>query len=423
MTRMTMAAVAAAVLLAACGGGGNNGETKASITSVKVVGASLADSGTFGYKFTVQSASGTPYKVYPERIAATYGLSGLCPAYVYSASASPFPYAANTAQTGCTNYAIAGSSVNYVVGSSTPGSGLFGTAYDVAPTSLIRQLSDLATATGTFSSRDLLIVGEGSANDASNLATAYLFSLATSNTCSTAPCAATGDFRQLMATLITNPTTLAGMTDLQAGGYYMQLLARKLVTAVKTSALDKGASHVVLLNTLDVTRTPKFQATLETLTTNYGALAAGQIQQLLQGWIQAYNTALNAEVAALGSNSGKIAVVDFYTNFNAEMDDPAQYGLTNTSATVCDQIYSQANSVTPSVQTAGTTSLAPTYASGAVVGYCRDSTASTVTPTADNTGTTWWQTYLYADNFHPTPYGHQLLAQLVAKRLTEAGWL
>lgn len=425
MKIFVLAAVSAAALLTACGGGGNSGETKAKITSVKVVGASLADSGTFGYKFTVQSGTGTPYKVYPERIAATYGLPALCPAYVYSPTTSPFPYAANTAQAACTNYAIAASAVNYVVGASTPGTGLFGTAYNTAPTSLIRQLADLATATGTFSSGDLLIVGEGSANDASNLATAYLFSRATGNSCSTLPCpvnAPNGDFRQLMATLI-DSTTLAGLTDIQAGGYYMQLLAKKLVTAVKTSALDKGASRVVMLNTLDVTKTPKFQATLETITINQGATAAGQVQQLLQGWIKAYNTALDSEVAALGSNSSKVAVVDFYTNFNAEMDDPVQYGLTNTSGTVCDQIYSQATSVTPTVQTAGTTSLSPTYAGGAVKGYCKDTTASTVTPTANNTGTAWWQTYLYADNFHPTPYGHQLLAQLVAKRLTEAGWL
>ena len=58
------------------------------------------------------------------------------------------------------------------------------------------------------------------------------------------------------------------------------------------------------------------------------------------------------------------------------------------------------------------------------VGACTDTAASSITPSAGADGTTtWWKKYLYADNFHPTPYGHQLLAQMVAKRLTEAGWL
>ena len=92
MKSFVLAAVSAAALLTACGGGGNSGETKAKITSVKVVGASLADSGTFGFKFTVQSGTSTPYRVYPERIAATYGLPALCPAYVYSPTTSPFPH-------------------------------------------------------------------------------------------------------------------------------------------------------------------------------------------------------------------------------------------------------------------------------------------------------------------------------------------
>jgi len=31
--------------------------------------------------------------------------------------------------------------------------------------------------------------------------------------------------------------------------------------------------------------------------------------------------------------------------------------------------------------------------------------------------------YLFADDVHPTPYGHKLLAQLVNKELILAGWL
>lgn len=398
MKSFVLAAVSAAALLTACGGGGNSGETKAKITSVKVVGASLADSGTFGYKFTVQSGTGTPYKVYPERIAATYGVN-LCAHYTVSGGTPTAPtFAANAA---CTNYAVAGSAVSYYVETSAT----TGLVADSVPTSAIKQLTDLGTA--GLSANDLVIVGEFGANDAATLAEKL------------------GDYQSsssphygiILGTLLDSTTITANASrpDIQ-GVLYMQALADKLTAAIKTNLLDKGATRVAVLNTLDITKTPKFQAKLAALS----SVAAAQTTAIVNAWVQAYNARLAQNLAAYGS---KVAVVDFYTNFNAEMNDPAQYGLTNTSATVCDQIYSQANSVTPTVQTAGTTSLAPTYVSGAVVGYCKDTTASTVTPTQNNTGTTWWQTYLYADNFHPTPYGHQLLAQLVAKRLTEAGWL
>ena len=389
MKKFLMAAVASAALLTACGGGGNNGETKASITSVKVVGASLADSGTFGYKFTVQSTSGTAYKVYPERIAATYGLSALCSAYT-----SPDGGSTWVTHSSCTNYAVAGARVNYTSGA---------TSVDTVPVSAIKQLTDIGNA--GFSSGDLLIVGEASANDMAALLTAAQTS--------------TSAFTTMLSSLLSTSVIAANASSpATLGVLYMQALADKLTTAIKTNALDKGATRVAVLNTLDVTQTPRFQAVLAGLSTS----AAADLRALVTAWTQAYNSRLASNLAAY---SGKVAVVDFYTNFNAEMNDPAQYGLTNVSATVCDQVYSQANSVTPSVATAGSTSLS-TVVSGVpvVAAACSDSAASAITPTAGATGaSTWWQTYLYADNFHPTPYGHQLLAQLVAKRLTEAGWL
>jgi outer membrane lipase/esterase len=386
-----LAAVSAAALLTACGGGGNSGETKATITSVKVVGASLADSGTFGYKFTVQSTSGTAYKVYPERIAATYGLSNLCSAYT-----SPDGGSTWATHSSCTNYAVAGAKVNYTSGS---------TSVDTVPVSAIKQLTDMGNA--GFSSGDLLIVGEAGANDAAALVTAYLSTALYSTT----------DFTTLLSSLV-SPSVISANASSPAtlGVLYMQALADKLVAAIKTNALDKGAPRIAVLNTLDVTETPRFQAVLAQVSTAQGATAAQSLHNLVVAWIEAYNARLASDLAPYSS---KVAVVDFYTNFNAEMNDPAQYGLTNVRATVCDQIYSAANSVTPSVATAGTTALS----TPAVVGACTDSAASALTPTQNATGTTWWQTYLYADNFHPTPYGHQLLAQLVAKRLTEAGWL
>ena len=73
--------VLAALLLAACGGGGADTTPKAAITSVKVMGDSLADSGTFGLKFTVNGANS---KVYPEIVAQSYGLAPLCSVYTFT---------------------------------------------------------------------------------------------------------------------------------------------------------------------------------------------------------------------------------------------------------------------------------------------------------------------------------------------------
>jgi phospholipase/lecithinase/hemolysin len=130
----------------------------------------------------------------------------------------------------------------------------------------------------------------------------------------------------------------------------------------------------------------------------------------VRGWVQAYNARLAADVVTY---SGKVVIVDFYTNFNAEFVTPVQHGLSNTAATVCDEI------VTGGVA-AGVTSLS----TPSVVGACTDAAASAMVPPSGSDGTVnWWKSFLFADNFHPTPYGHLLLSQIVANRLIEVGWM
>ena len=77
--KLLATALAAAGLMTACGGGGGADTTpKAKISAVKVIGDSLSDSGTMGYKFTVQGSDAEgPYKVWPERVAGSYNLN-LC---------------------------------------------------------------------------------------------------------------------------------------------------------------------------------------------------------------------------------------------------------------------------------------------------------------------------------------------------------
>lgn len=405
MKRSMIAALVAASLLAACGGGdsGTNG-----VTAIKVVGASLADSGTFGFKFTVQAAGGTPYQVYPERVASAYGLPALCAAYRYT---GPNTY---TPQAGCTNHAVAGGGINYGVLSDSGTDAdtvndLF-TAAPSAPESQLRQLANLGSQ--GFAWGDLLIVGEGSANDTATLATAYLTDAQTAGNLNTTL------FRQVITALMNDGGTVAGMgvlaTDggLAAGTTYMQQLAKTLVASVRTNAIQQGARRVLILNTLDITRTPRFEAVLAGM----GSTQAAQVRGLVQAWITAYNSTLNQEVQQL---AGRVVVADIYTAFNAQLAQPAQYGLTNITHTVCDETYAQSTAYTPTPATAGSTSLN----TPAVVQACNDSYAASIMPSANATGTTWWTTYLFADNFHPTPRGHELLADVVTRRLRTAGWL
>lgn len=147
--RLQLAALATAVLLAACGGG------DPAITSVKVMGDSLSDSGTFGLKFTVQGSAGTgagSTPIWPELVADDVAdTDALCAYY----RVNPVTQAA-TVQTGCTNYAVGGGRINH-----------FDNPQD--PRSITLQLQQAAQVHGSYKSSDLLLV-DGGGNDAADLA-------------------------------------------------------------------------------------------------------------------------------------------------------------------------------------------------------------------------------------------------------------
>ena len=168
---------------------------------------------------------------------------------------------------------------------------------------------------------------------------------------------------------------------------------------------------MAILNALDILKTPLFQYTLSTQT----AAEQFSTKALVQAWVLTYNIELSLKAAQTG---GKVIVVDLYSGFNAEYANPKQYGLTNVDSTVCTQTYQHSIHGTASLATAGSDVLD----TPAVLLSCNDQTASGITPTENATGPQWWTTYLFADNFHPTPYGDQLLANSFVKRLRQAGW-
>jgi len=368
-------------VLAACGGGDDAPVvTKPQVTSLRVMGDSLADVGTYGFKFTIQGND-----IYAERVAQSYGLSKGCNFFAFTGTT----FAPNTTA-GCTNYAIGNSVIN-------PASNGF-TAAD--PRGLAVQLAT-ATLAGNFTAGDLLLV-DGGANDASALVGAYLAAAKDGG----------ASYLALLGTVLTpaqvNAAAAGGAAGLAtAGGTYMAALADKFAAMLQTGALDKGAQRIALLNMPGITNTPRFQMVLDSIAAasgggTAGATARAQSEGLFKSWTVAFNT----QLAAKFSGNSKVAIVDVYTAINSEVANPAQYNLTNVTTPACP------------ITGAGTDGL-PTYS----FPTCTDASLAAAPPAGVTGGTGWYKTYAFSDGFHPSPLGHQLLATDITKALTAAGWL
>ncbi|CAM3517111.1 SGNH/GDSL hydrolase family protein [Paracidovorax anthurii] len=375
--RASWSVLAAACLLAACGGGGSDTTPAAQVTSVKVMGDSLADSGTFGFKFTVQGSAATgtgSTPIWPERVATNYGQT-LCSHYLSNGTTF-------TTRSTCTNYAVGGGRIN-------------NTSAPTSPASITQQIQDAGAA--GFADGDLVLI-DGGGNDAADLVGAYL-RVSTDGGAS---------YRALLLTLLDAATVTnafaGGATGLaQVGGLYMQALATQFAGTIRTNVLGKGAKRVAVLNAPGITLTPRFRAVLARISAANGAAAATQAEAVFDGWVQAFNARL---ATSLGTDS-RLTVVDFYASFKDQSTNPSQYQLTNTTTPVC-----------PATGT-GSDGL-PTY----TFPTCTATALSATTPPAGATGgADWWRSYGFSDSFHPTPYAHQLMAQLVARSLATAGWL
>ena len=379
--KSTMLALAVAALVTACGGGGTAETTpRAKITSVKVFGDSIQDSGTFGYKFTVQ---GSDSLIFAERVAALYGQT-LCNFYTFTGTT----FAANP-KPGCTNFAIGGGRVTYT------GAG----ASAANPLNVGVQMATFVQVSA-YTPTDMVII-DGGGNDAADLVGAYL----------TIPRDSAASYSGLLATLLTPAqigTALAGgaTTVAAIGGTYMTALADKFYASIKTSVLDKNAQYVVVLNMPGITNTPRFQMVLDSVAAANGGGSAGkaardQAEALFKSWITAFNTELAVKIGS----EPRVALIDFYTAFNDQVTTPAQYGLTNKDKPACP------------ITGVGSDGL-PTYS------FPTCTTASlSAAPPSGVTDPNWWKSYAFSDGFHPTPYGHQLTSQLISKALAIKGWL
>lgn len=168
----------------------------------------------------------------------------------------------------------------------------------------------------------------------------------------------------------------------------MQTLANTFYDDIANKVLAKNALRVAVLNIPDITITPRFQAVLATMS----AQQSTQVQTLIRTWISAFNAQLKTRI---GSDA-RVALVDFYTDFQDEVANPASYALSNVTTPVC------------------------TVTMGALGNFpC----LSTALDAVQGKTAGWWKSYAFSDGFHPTPYGHQLLAASVSRALARAGWL
>ncbi len=388
--KYALGALGAALLVVGCGGGGGTATSSTSVTSVKVFGDSLMDSGVFSKKFTIQSDAGaSPFMVFPERIAAAFGVTNLCPFFKFTG-------AAFVPTTGCTNFSVAGGRINNLTNSTAA------FRSSAIPFSITYQLAAGATS---LAATDAVIV-DGGSNDLADIAGAF-------GGATTA--AGVGAYIGVLSTLL--PTTTVGtivgaapteITLANAGGAYAQALAKSLADSVKANVLAKGVSKALVVNSSDITLTPRFQAILGGITAGPGgAVQAAKFQAVVQGWTKAYNAALTQEFAGTSAQ-----IFDFYTEGGKVFANPAQFGLTNVKTPACPVVAGGVDITT------GQASLneAPTVA------VCRPSYMSANIPTGE-TSPDWWKTYAFSDNFHPAPALHQLIAQAISVQLARAGWL
>lgn len=377
MRRMktTLAALGVAVLVAACGGGGDAAPPRVAISKVVVAGDSLADAGVFGAKFTVQKASdpANGYPVYPQIVAADYGIASQCAFFRSSTGGQSF-----TTQPSCTNFAVGG---GHIVNPASQGGA-------AAPFALAVQLGAALQVNGSYGPSDLIIVDAGG-NDAADLIGAYLGAASGS--------AGVTAYQTFLAQQLDAATIAATLPTpngaASAAGLYMQKLADTYWATVKATTLDKGATHVAILNMVDVTRTPKFSAVLAQVAAANGggatgAAVAGQLQAVIQQWIQAFNARLKADI----NGDARVALVPFYEDFTDEVTHPADYALTNATDPLCGAGF-PANCVDAQLDAAA----------GKTAG--------------------WWTRYTFSNEFHPTPYGHALLAASTNRALARMGWL
>jgi phospholipase/lecithinase/hemolysin len=191
-------------------------------------------------------------------------------------------------------------------------------------------------------------------------------------------------------------TVLAGANDIfmelaffgQPGGAQTPAAAANNIAAaaaslgqlIKTQVVGKGARQVLVLNVPDIAATP------------FAKHQSATIQSLIAVLTQTFNQELAAQLQGVAG----VVLADTYSESQAIVANPAQYAVTNTTTPACGP-----NALSNPPTSPGTSLV------------CN----------ASNVLKTDVSHYYFADDVHPTPYGHQLLSQFASKLMAQAGWL
>jgi len=374
--RVWMGAMSALVIAGLVACGGNN---PAPINKVYVMGDSLADVGTFGFKFTVQDANSPKgFPIWPQIVANNVGVDGSAQCNFFQFNGTTF---GPNSTAGCTNYAIGGGRI--VVKASDGGS--------ANPQTVGTQLKTRGLV-GKYTANDLLLI-DGGGNDAADLVSAYLGAGSGQ--------AGLAAYQAFLAQQLDTATIAALLPQTNgpalAAGAYMQKLADTFVADITTHALNNGADRVAVLNMPDITLTPRFRAVLAGVAAQAGAPASAQLQGAIQQWIGAFNQQLKTRTAT----EKRIVVIDFFNEFTQQVAKPASFGLVNATEAVCPVTGTDSSGL-------------PSY----TFPLCTNTALNALPGKTAN----WWSNYMFSDGFHPTPFAHTLLAQSVMRSLDQAGW-
>ena len=373
---------AASLVLAGC-----SSETVTKGTPrVVVFGESLVDVGTFGFKFTTQGSAPTgaaSNKVFPEVIAASLGATQPC-AYFRSTTGG----ASYTNTAGCTGFGVGG--------------GKLISQDATSPTSLTVQLDAAASSIGSYTNDDVVVMSI-SGNDGADLIVSYI-ALAQGNPASFVALTS----KVLGASTVTgllsaDPTTGAATVGIA----YMTALATRTYDLVKSKVLDKGANKVVLANSPKLSVTPRLAIVLAGLQAQLGAPARAQLEGLFNTWVQSYNQ----QLAVKFSPEPRVAIFDLYALTDTFATAPATYSFTNSKDASCPPVGADATGPIYNLATC-TEAAANGYIASGQTGLI-----SGTKLTGNITG------FVYSDNFHPTPRGHEVAGQVALNLMNAKGWV
>jgi len=373
---------AASLVLAGC-----SSETVTKGTPrVVVFGESLVDVGTFGFKFTTQGSAPTgaaSNKVFPEVIAASLGATQPC-AYFRSTTGG----ASYTNTAGCTGFGVGG--------------GKLISQDATSPTSLTVQLDAAASSIGSYTNDDVVVMSI-SGNDGADLIVSYI-ALAQGNPASFVALTS----KVLGASTVTgllsaDPTTGAATVGIA----YMTALATRTYDLVKSKVLDKGANKVVLANSPKLSVTPRLAIVLAGLQAQLGAPARAQLEGLFNTWVQSYNQ----QLAVKFSPEPRVAIFDLYALTDTFATAPATYSFTNSKDASCPPVGADAT---------GPIYNLATCTEAAANGYIASGQAGLISGTKLTGNITG---FVYSDNFHPTPRGHEVAGQVALNLMNAKGWV